>query len=300
MCACSRRCAPAPVRSAPFAPGRRRRRWTRSSTSVSSISGSGPISSAGRGSALVTSPSSCRPTAARPVASSVRRCCSAPSSTGASTSCAGAVVPGRRRVRGRATPARPRPPCIACTQGATAVETALHEVRGPDRRPGLGRRPRRGAVLPRRPHLVLGEGRFKAGRRRDRTTPAGAVRGPAPAARWLRPSLEPRPPPAHDRRRADGGRRRHSGPRRRPPLTAGGKRTPPGRLATARGPRDRSGAGGADVIGVTNRLVRLSSGARCRPGPVPVATGCRASGGGTDRRRSSPRPSNRASARWPG
>ena len=37
----------------------------------------------------------------------------------------GAVAPGRRRMRVRATSARTRPPCIACTQGATAVETAV-------------------------------------------------------------------------------------------------------------------------------------------------------------------------------
>jgi hypothetical protein len=37
----------------------------------------------------------------------------------------GALPPGRRRMRVRPAPARTRPPCIACGQGATAVETAL-------------------------------------------------------------------------------------------------------------------------------------------------------------------------------
>jgi len=37
----------------------------------------------------------------------------------------GAVALGRRRMRVRQSPARRRPPCVACAQGATAVETAL-------------------------------------------------------------------------------------------------------------------------------------------------------------------------------
>ncbi len=36
-----------------------------------------------------------------------------------------AATPARRRMRMRSAPARRRPPCIACTQGATAVETAV-------------------------------------------------------------------------------------------------------------------------------------------------------------------------------
>ena len=111
------------------------------------------------------------------------------------------VAARRRRARPPRTHARPtcplarkRPPCIACTQGATAVETALArfadrsadaawaEVLGGDRRSAsttsccsverAGSRPR-----------------VRAGR----PAPARPVRGPAPPARRLRPPLEPRP-----------------------------------------------------------------------------------------------------------
>ena len=78
----------------------------------------------------------------------------------------GAIGTRGRGLRTRLAVARKRPPCIACEQGASAVETALARLversRDPDWAAAIGDR----AVLPRRPPGALDGG----GRRRRRSS----------------------------------------------------------------------------------------------------------------------------------
>ena len=124
-CACRPPSRPAAARSARSAPGRSGRCSTRSSRSACWTSRSASRSSGPRASAAATSPSWCWPTGAGRAASSARRSSTARCWTVGSSRCAGALGRRGRSLRTRLAGARKRPPCLACDQGASAVETAL-------------------------------------------------------------------------------------------------------------------------------------------------------------------------------
>ena len=72
-----------------------------------------------------TSSSSSRPTGARPAGSSAPRCCSAAIIDRRTAGLADVVGAGGRTVRSKLKAARERPPCVVCSHGVTAAETAL-------------------------------------------------------------------------------------------------------------------------------------------------------------------------------
>ena len=121
-----------------------------------------------------------------------------------------------RSLRTRLAGARKRPPCLACDQGASAVETALARLVERTGDPAWA------AAMSSAPFClddllalwtVAG---WRDRVRADRRAPARPVRGAPRAGSRASPTTRPRPAAPADRRRGDRGRRGDAGPRRRP------------------------------------------------------------------------------------